>query len=254
VKPSDRAGRKPPALATEDRPRGLSPVKTTRKWPLKPAPLLLAVLTLCACRTTPEWALGDRAVDLARIYSPLVCELLETSTPHEDITVMVTDLDGNTAAAVNEERDTIGISPRMLDLPEEALAWVVVHELAHLNLTGYWTTLPTWVEEGVAESVAVQLLPPLHGPGGPSKEYRLALACVQEIGFEEVRLLCIKAHEQGLTRIPDGWLPAACLSIGPDQEDPEQSVNPAPEHPGAVPESPEGNSQDSSGDLSRTSR
>ncbi len=171
--------------------------------------LLFTALLAFSCRSaSPD--LADRAVALSVEYTPFVTGVLDTQSDHKKISVGISySLGEGEMGAVNEERDTLAVSPQLESMPPVALAWIVVHELTHVHLTGYWDTLPHWLEEGVCESLAAQrfpdqarmitkLQPPMYQAG-----YRY----VQTHGMENIRKLCIKAHSRGLERVPDSWLP-----------------------------------------------
>jgi len=74
----------------------------------------------------------------------------------------------------------------------------------------HWETLPDWLEEGVAEVVALDVIPTAREDAeshmrmvdGRYEAYMFARAA----GLGTLRQLALRAHDEGLAEIHEAWL------------------------------------------------
>lgn len=218
---------------------------------LRFAPFAFALATACA--TSPE-AIPPIAVqssqgevraytaeDAGRVaalleeLAPKVRELLvETREGGPEVFVLEQQVANSPIAYNCDGRILLG--PRSRDLERFALA----HELAHWQVAGAWKALPPAVEEGLADGIALELVPEasfsiavgylseLHEggvvdpvevlhltrrqwsdmPHGAERSARYAVGffIAVRIGIPKLRALCAKAVLAGHERVPAEWL------------------------------------------------
>jgi len=127
-----------------------------------------------------------------------------------EITITDEQLPGSMVAATSIDRCLVTFGRAIEPHPEEALYYFAAHELAHVHMRGYWETLPNWLEEGVAEVVALEVVPTAREDAesqmrvceGRYEAYLFARAA----GVDAVHQLAVRAHADGLAEIPEAWL------------------------------------------------
>jgi hypothetical protein len=93
--------------------------------------------------------------------------------------------------------------------PDEALYYLAAHEVAHVYMREHWETLPDWLEEGLADVVALEVVPSARADAeshiraaGRFERYEYA----RSLGVDVVRSLCLRARAEGLDEVPEVWL------------------------------------------------
>lgn len=170
--------------------------------------LLLSLVFLVGC-AAPKATLHNRLVRQCELYTPQVAAFLGTPPASDTLRVGIAHLTGpNMLAVTNERRDAIAVTPRANVLPSDVLAWVVIHELTHVHLTGDWEYLPHWLQEGVCEYTAAYLLPHLVATMAPHRadEYRPGYRYAATHGLDHLWSLAQRARSGGFSQVPEIWL------------------------------------------------
>jgi hypothetical protein len=124
----------------------------------------------------------------------------------------------------------------------------VAHEMVHWNLQGVWTRLPVTVEEGLADYIALHLVPEFRdererelrerlsnldpelidrawmlehatredtAPEVRSAAYAIGFDIVRRLGVDELRRLCALAESSGHAVVPREWFNALPPNVAP---------------------------------------
>ena len=179
------------------------------------ATLLLGTLS-ASCTSGPEFVsdFHRRAWQATVDVAPAVEEIFGTEYYCK---VAVTDDSIPGLAGTNESRQTIVFAEKAARFSDEVLRFIAAHELAHVHMRDFWETLPASTQEGVAELVAIRVVPNVRDAlavpvvtsdttsvialagyvlsiDGENKE---AYELVERIGFSGVQTLAKRAFQRG---------------------------------------------------------
>jgi len=222
-------------------------------------PLVLQ-LALASCSSTPEFehrspaglarsddeSVARMLAMMANIFSAQVCAALRVEqTPP----FVIHHVPGRSAAGMLVERDGDGnVRDRRIEIGDRALdvcpRFLVAHELVHWYMQGVWEHLPHAVEEGLADYIALQLVPEAREqrlaehaetlanmtPERREKAlevsertwattprevrsdaYAVGFEIVERFGIEGLRELCERAQREGRERVPITWIDGSTL-------------------------------------------
>ena len=168
---------------------------------------------------------AEAAASVMREFSPQVREIVEMDRQRPTVKVMLTPW-------LDEDARTTEHAIWMNTTELPGADTLLIHELVHWYAQGFWKTLPCVVEEGFAYLLSCMLNvdTPLSFPA-PESDARLRAVFEMErdeyaglshtevtpialaglwvcgtIGIDSLKSLARRAHDQGLTRVPDEWI------------------------------------------------
>ena len=169
---------------------------------------LVVSLVLAGCRTppVPRTFLGFLH-QITQEVKPRVGRIMGTRA---DVTITVgPTTDPNCYGGTTADRKFVLFDPGLRErFPVIVWHYVVAHEMVHVHTLHHWETIPMWLEEGLAELIAMQVIPEAQefAEAVMRNEYERGYRLVKELGIEGVRALAMRAHKAGLDQIPDDWL------------------------------------------------
>jgi hypothetical protein len=150
-----------------------------------------------------------RARQASADVAPYVREVLGVGPYRFDVAVTDENIPGLSAARTRPDRCLV-VFGRVFEVePDEALYYVAAHEVAHVYMREHWETLPDWLEEGLADVVALEVVPSARADAeshirvsGRFERYEYA----RELGVAAVRDLALRAVAAGLDEVPEAWV------------------------------------------------